>query len=85
MIHYIHPDGRIENIPYRKFSTGELMFIFGGGFTLCCVDREEQTDLYMCSLDTHGMNINELQKYNELIKQMYGRDVYGLAISKLEE
>ena len=78
MIQYIYPDGKIENEPYRKFNCNELKRLVCGWFMLTCVDDE--SDFYMCFLDTYGMKISELPEYNQTVKRLYDRDVYGMAI-----
>ena len=81
MILYIYPDGsRIEE-PDKKFSCGELIEFFKGWFTLRCVENSRKSgELYLCSLDPHGINPKDLPELNKPIKKMFNRDVCGVAI-----
>ena len=72
---------------YEKFSCEKLIAIFGGWFTLSYLftvqndDKEHTTtDFYVCSQDISLMRANERPKVNRVIKQQFGKTVYGFAI-----
>ena len=72
---------------YEKFSCEKLISIFGGWFTLSYLftvqnnDKEHTTtDFYVASQDVSLMRANERPKVNRVIKQQFGKTVYGFAI-----
>ena len=72
---------------YEKFSCEKLIAIFGGWFTLSYLftvkndDKEQtETDFYIASQDVSMMRANERPKVNQVIKQQFGKTVYGFAI-----
>ena len=70
---------------YEKFSCEQLINIFGGWFTLSYLfsiknSDGTDTDFYVCSQDVSLMRANDRPKINKVIKERYGKTVYGFAI-----
>ena len=90
MTTYIYPDGREETYEDQKFSCSKLKELLGGdfhlqyaGFSDRKIDshgREIETDYWLATIETHGLRIDQLPEYNQAVKEMFNKDVYGLAI-----
>lgn len=77
---------------YRKWTTPELIALFGGWYTLTYafsvkngyVDplsgTESETDYYICSQDVSGMDVNSHPMINKIIEKEFGKQVYGFAL-----
>ena len=77
---------------YRKWTTQELIALFGGWYTLTyafsvkggAVDpltgKEIETDYYICSQDVSGMDVNSRPMVNKIIEKEFGKQVYGFAL-----
>lgn len=90
MTTFIYPDGRTEEHEDSKFSCSKLKELLGGdfhlqyaGFSDRKIDsygREIETDYWLATIETHGLRIDQLPEYNQAVKEMFNKDVYGLAI-----
>ena len=92
MITLIYPDGREQTREDQKFSCRQLSELVGGNFRLSYAytekgevspkhpNQECNTDYWIACRETHGLTIAELPEYNTAVKEMFNKDVYGLAI-----
>ena len=79
---------RVHEKTYAKFTTKQLLQIFGGWFTLRYLFSvksmqggvEIETDYYICSQDVSLMDANSRPKRNEPIYKQFGMEVFGYAI-----
>lgn len=79
---------RIHDKLYTKFTTKQLLQIFGGWYTLRYLFSVKsvsngvdiETDYYICSKDVSLMDVNSRPKRNEPIFKQFGVEVYGYAI-----
>ena len=92
MVTLIYPDGMEQKRKDQKFSCRQLSELVGGNFRLSYAYTEKgeispkhpnqacNTDYWIACRDTNGLTIAELPEYNKEVKEMFNKDVYGLAI-----
>lgn len=86
-----HPTS--EEKVYIKFSTAQLVRLFGGWFTLTYAfsvkakgrnknknGEDGDTDYWICSQDVSMLKANERPPLNKPIYKKFGKEVYGFAI-----
>lgn len=80
---------RIHDKVYCRFSSEQLLAIFGDWFTLKYAfttkyqnsdGTESETDYYVCSQDVSGKRVNERPPLNMPLYKAFGIEVYGFAI-----
>lgn len=81
MTRFYYPNGKVVDEPDKKFSVSELIKLFGGWYYLRQVPEfSGKMDYYLITKELYGIYPEDYPKLNKKASEVFGREIYGLAI-----